>query len=163
MADQVMPCLPFSFDRRAFARVAATDYANRVRLRVLPGVDTSIIDLSSGGAAIELATRLLPGTAVEVLIEYPGQRVACRARVVRSRVEALPAGGGVRYVAALSFQEPLEIGDVRFEPEAGEATRQSGYLIPAAGEAEVPARAPTTRVERPNPSRIERNAPGSAE
>lgn len=75
--------------------------------RLRHGPDLLIVNLAEGGALVEAATRLLPGSSVELYLAAPGWRWFAAARVLRCGVSALVPEQGVRYRAALQFQRPL--------------------------------------------------------
>lgn len=94
-------------ERRAFRRLGRVHCALwTARLR--PGGDVEIRDLSEGGAAIDRAPRLLPGSMVQLHLAIPGWQGQVAARVVRCRVSGLSADSGMFYVAGLSFERPVE-------------------------------------------------------
>jgi hypothetical protein len=114
------PLLP---DRRECPRVVGGAGAGLIRLRVLPGREASLVNFSRGGVCIEVASRLLPGTPVDLQVALPERRWCGRAKVLRCRVSALVPGEGVRYEAALQFDPPLGLGDPdgEFERAVGKA------------------------------------------
>ena len=61
------------------------------------------MDVSDAGALVESATRLLPGTHVEVHVVSRDGRVLVRSRVTRASVHAVTADT-LRYRAALAFE-----------------------------------------------------------
>ncbi len=97
-------------------------WVNRARIR--PGRDVMLLDLSTGGARLEAAVRLLPGSRVELQLltaEVP-RVVACR--VLRCWVSALSGEDRIRYTAAVGFDTRLAI--------PGEDPKNDGYLLPHA-------------------------------
>jgi hypothetical protein len=70
-----------------------------------PGKDVNIIDLSGGGALVESACRMSPGTRTELQLFGPRKR-SIRGLIVRCRVTALSP---VRYQGAIVFDEHLEM------------------------------------------------------
>lgn len=66
------------------------------------GPELTVVDLSDGGALVEGAVRLLPGTRIDVHVMTRSGRVLTRARVTRARVCAL-AANRVVYRGALAF------------------------------------------------------------
>jgi hypothetical protein len=120
-------------ERRRFCRVAATACRDIARARVRPGRDGSLLNLSRGGACIEVASRVLPGTPVEVQLAVARCRWSGRARVLRCRVSALLPEDGVRYQAALQFDPPVE-ASVHTELESAlTAATRAGYQVPTEG------------------------------
>ncbi|MGE5357864.1 MAG: PilZ domain-containing protein [Bacteroidales bacterium] len=91
-------------ERRVWPRQAASACAWVIAARVRPGRDVRLIDLSRGGALIEGATRLLPGTVVDLQLVAEDARHDLRGKVLRSAVKALDHGGRVYYRAAVCFE-----------------------------------------------------------
>jgi hypothetical protein len=93
--------------RRATRQIPdPTQALSRVRLRT--GRELVVIDVSSLGALVEGATRLLPGTHVDVHITATQGRILVRARVVRCAVWGL-AADVVLYRGALAFGMLLDL------------------------------------------------------
>jgi len=136
-----------SCDRRRSARVEVATLAGVVHMRLPPGREAVLLNLSRDGACVEAGSRLLPGRPVEVLLALPGWGWRGRATVTRCRISALAIGNGVRYEAALQFELPLDpAGPARFLEAAQEASL-AGYTLPADTRRQVSARAVTTRHE----------------
>ena len=96
-----------SFDRRHFRRTGTGEHGI-VSARVRPGHLVIIIDVSAGGALIEISQRLLPGSAVDLQIDTIHRRTTLRGRVLRCAVNRLHSTS-VSYRAAIAFdrQWPL--------------------------------------------------------
>lgn len=77
--------------------------------RLRHGVDVDVLNLSTAGALIELAARLLPGATVEMHLGAADWAFSSPARVLRCYVSALSADDGVRYQAALRFDRPVPL------------------------------------------------------
>jgi hypothetical protein len=107
-------------DRRACPRAAASAYGI-VSARVRPGYVVDVIDVSCGGALVEVARRLLPGSVVDLHVDTMGRRTTVRGRVARCTVSRLQANS-VCYEAAIAFDHCLS-GFLE-----GQA---SGYALPA--------------------------------
>jgi PilZ domain len=92
--------------RRAVRRVPQpTETLSRMRLRT--GRELAVVDISPAGALVEGATRLLPGTHVEVHVVTRHGRLLVRTRVVRSSVWQLQADA-VSYRTALAFDAAVD-------------------------------------------------------
>jgi hypothetical protein len=127
-------------ERRQFERVAVGD-DRRIRAAIRAGRDVRLLDLSRGGALIQVATRLLPGSQVELQLMAGEWRWNSPGAVTRSRVWLLPREERVLYRAAVQFVRPMER-----EPQAqllealerGErrAVGHVGYELPAEGSAD---------------------------
>lgn len=103
--------------RRAARHEPAADSLFAVRVR--PGHDADVLNISTVGALIETACRLLPGTFIEIQLSAADRRTTIRARVVRSWVSRL-LPGHVRYRGGVGFDLPV--------PWLSEACR-SGHAI----------------------------------
>jgi PilZ domain len=97
-------------DRRTFRRAGSVEH--RIGFaRVRPGHPVAVIDLSAGGAFIELSRRLLPGSIVDLQLDTPQRRTTLRGRVLRCAVACL-ASTSVSYRAAIAFDHQcLWLGD----------------------------------------------------
>jgi len=106
---------PAAERRRSVRRNPSADEPlSQARLRA--GRELSVIDVSNAGALVEGATRLLPGTHVDVHIVTKDGRTLVRSRIVRAYVCYVDAAI-VRYRGALAFDRPLD-------------TSVAGYAIP---------------------------------
>jgi hypothetical protein len=96
-------------DRRTHVRLAVSQvpFVRAVRLRYGPAV--TLIDLSSGGAQIEIASfSVQPGSKVIVEIMDQQGTTAIPAHVLRCTVASVSP---LIYRAALSFMVPLDINE----------------------------------------------------
>ena len=109
-----------AIDRRRTLRRTRTEDHGIVAARVRPGHPLSLVDLSGGGALVETARRLLPGTSVDVYLEAQHRRATLRARVLRCAIVRFDATS-VCYRAAVAFDRPLPWF---VEDES------AGYLVP---------------------------------
>jgi hypothetical protein len=93
-------------DRRLHPRLTLSDleWLHTVRLKYGPVV--SVIDLSSGGAQIETASRLHPGAVVVVQISGTDGDVAVPSTVMRSQVSRVAPY--TMYRSALSFKRTID-------------------------------------------------------
>ena len=89
-------------DRRRSPRRHSLEEHGIVSVRVRPGQDVGLIDISATGALVESAQQLRPGTSVEVQVVAEARRASLRGRVVRCTVAGLQATG-VRYRGAIGF------------------------------------------------------------
>lgn len=97
-------------ERRLSVRVEVGSLSGVVHVRLLPGREAVLLNVSQEGACIEAPSRLLPGGPVEVHISTAGWVWRGRATVKRCRVSALVPDHGARYLAALQFDPPLGRG-----------------------------------------------------
>jgi hypothetical protein len=93
-------------ERRQTPRRVDPEAHGIVRVRIRPGHDASLLNISCGGAAIDTAHRLLPGTVVELQLETLVRRASARGRVARCAVVRVEANR-LWYRAALCFEEPI--------------------------------------------------------
>ena len=91
-----------------------------VNVRVRPGRDVALIDISAAGALVESAQQLRPGSPVELHLATEAQHTVVRGRVLRCSVAGLQATG-IRYRGAVGFDNhlPWFVEDLGF-----------GYLVP---------------------------------
>lgn len=96
--------------RRAIRRAPAADEPlSRMRLRAAR--ELVVINVSSSGALVESAARLLPGTHVDVHIVTSEGRTLVRSRVTRAYVSHLEADT-IRYRGAIAFERNVDTGFV---------------------------------------------------
>lgn len=89
---------------------AITEALSRIRLRA--GRELSVINVSSLGALVEGAARLLPGTNVDVHITAAQGRILVRARVMRYAVWKVTADVVV-YRGALAFSTDVDLPPIQ--------------------------------------------------
>ena len=116
----VATCTP---ERRQTPRLTTTECEWLTVVRLLPGREARVVNLSSTGALVETPARLLPGTGVSLLLGAPDWRQVIDALIVRCAVCALIPEDGARYRAGLLFR-----CEVAF-PRGG-----CGYQVPDAVE-----------------------------
>ncbi len=96
-------------DRRSSIRRTPVQCSWLLAARLRPGRQVRVVDLSSGGALVEVTVRLLPGAGVVLhLLGVDGPHTV-RATVLRCHVAALDRATGVRYRAALAFEQSFEM------------------------------------------------------
>lgn len=117
-------------ERRDFRRVGGRGCHESIRLRLRPGRDAWLLNVSRSGACLEVSSRLLPGTPVEALFAMSDWQWVAMARVTRCHVAALTSEGGVRYRAALKFDRPMD-SDCEKKVETFLASAQTGYQVPS--------------------------------
>jgi PilZ domain len=93
-------------DRRAHPRIPSAQLrVSRVRIPHRPAV--SLVDLSSGGALLELPFQMQPETRLAVQLQTPVEQVEVPFQLLRCYVADLK--GGVRYHAAGAFDNLLNL------------------------------------------------------
>jgi PilZ domain len=105
-------------ERRSTPRKTTFEEHGIMGVRVRPGRDGAVVDVSAGGMLIDTIHRLLPGTTVEVLLAGADRRTTIRGRIVRCAVASLH-GSVVRYRGA-----------VRFDRSIASFLDLDGYVIP---------------------------------
>ena len=98
---------PNDTDRRRAVRRLPQPGETLSRMRLRTGRELAVVDISPSGALVEGATRLLPGTHVDVHVVTRHGRVLVRTRVVRSSVWQLQADA-VSYRTALAFDAAVD-------------------------------------------------------
>lgn len=81
---------------------SAFPWITSVRLR--PGHEVRLIELSANSALVETSVSLAPDRVVVLELRVRKQLVEARGRVVRGYVAAIDAGGEVRYRGIVSFE-----------------------------------------------------------
>ncbi len=98
-------------ERRSSPRRTPAQCSWLVAARLRPGRHVRIVDLSAGGALLEITARLLPGATVVLhLLGVHGPHTL-RGTVLRCCVSALDRATGVRYRAALAFDQAFAMPD----------------------------------------------------
>ncbi len=111
-------------ERRASRRRPKGECGWVSRARVRPGLDVTLLDVSSGGALVEGSVRLLPGSRVELQLSSADAARVVAGRVLRCSVSALCGENVIRYTAAVGFDTRLAI--------PGDDSTRDGYLLPGA-------------------------------
>lgn len=109
-------------ERRHDARFTHERVAG-LRATVRPGWPAAVVDLSAGGALIEGSRALRPGARVHLQVSDGTRRVAMAAHVLRCAVAVVDPERGVRYRAALRFDQPCPL-------LAGEHWTRDGSAVP---------------------------------
>jgi hypothetical protein len=105
-------------------RQAQRTKANGLSARVRPGHRVHVLNVSVGGALLEAARPLRPGSGVEVQFERPDGRLRVCGTVVRCGISALDPERGPTYAAAVSFNDTFDW--------AREEGTPRGYALPDA-------------------------------
>ena len=94
-------------DRRTAVRVRFTGGVLPPAARIHPGRDVIVVDMSAHGALVEGVWRLRPGGRVELQLELDAREALVRGRVERCYVATLNHPTGVRYRAAIRFEDAV--------------------------------------------------------
>lgn len=93
-------------ERRRMRRLSRVDQHRITATRIRPGHHAVTLDVSAGGALIETAYRLLPGTSVELHVETDTRQTRLRGEVLRCAVAKVRADA-VCYRGAIRFDRHL--------------------------------------------------------
>jgi hypothetical protein len=86
-------------------RQAERDHQCAGTVRVRPGYDTTIVNLSTCGVLVETRHRLLPGHWLDMRMQVHGQTRRVRGLVMRSSIWTL-ASADAAYRAGIMFEYP---------------------------------------------------------
>ncbi len=103
-------------ERRSSPRRRAGECGWLQSARVRPGRDVIVLDLSTGGALVEAAVRMMPGASIVLHLIGVGCHHTVRGTVLRCYVAAIDRATGVRYRAALGFEEVFQVADAAHTP-----------------------------------------------
>ena len=102
-----VPAAATGADRRAFERVAVTDLPWVKGARLKYGAPLSLIDLSIGGAQVESAVTLRPGSTIVVQIHGEDKDIALASQVLRCHIAAIAPVA--TYRGALAFKRVVQL------------------------------------------------------
>ena len=86
-------------------------------MRVRPGLEATLVNLSEEGAVVETATYLRPGARTTIQLTHASGGWRVSARVARSWVAAILPERGVRYRGAFVFERRVDLPGTG-QPEA---------------------------------------------
>ena len=107
--------LGFESERRREPRRQTVADHGVVAIRIRPGIEARLLDVSAGGAHVQTTRRLPPGCLIHVQLAFPTCITTVRGRIVRTAVCSVSAAlvtyrCGVRFVRRLSWAvEPTGI------------------------------------------------------
>jgi hypothetical protein len=107
---------PHKVERRLSQRRQSFEAHGIALIRVRPGVDASMVDLSATGVLVETQRRLLPGASIEIHFVRDKRLAAVRGRVLRCAVVRLEPTAVCYRVAVLFDQHLSWLAD---DPSAG--------------------------------------------
>ena len=99
-------------DRRAHLRRSVTDLAWLHSVRITQGFDVQLIDLSEGGALIEITSPLKPGTNLTLELSGSGLDTVVPLEVLRCYISSL-RGAVTTYRGACAFEHLIELPGMR--------------------------------------------------
>ena len=98
-------------ERRRAIRKGRAELSWLRGLRLRPGLDVALVNLSAGGALVETPTRLRPGVRTVLRLTGAVGRWTVSGLVSRSWVAAVAREHGVVYRGALVFDEAIDFPD----------------------------------------------------
>lgn len=104
--DLARPVVSAKPERRRERRRRSPQEHGIVAARVRPGYIVSLVDISTRGAQLDTDRRLLPGSAVDLLLALQVGGLVVRGRVLRCSVTQVGAGE-VRYRGAVAFDRRI--------------------------------------------------------
>jgi hypothetical protein len=96
-------------ERRELPRIEYRDGVLPPTVRVRPGRDVVVVNLSAGGLLVEGVWRFRPGGSVDLHIAFDAHPIEARGRVLRCFVCGIDGREGVRYRAAIVLAAPIEV------------------------------------------------------
>ncbi len=96
-------------ERRRAMRKTRAELSWLRELRLRPGHDVALLNLSAGGALVETPTRLRPGARTVLRLTTGTDNWTVPGSVLRSCVAAVEPEHGVVYRGALVFDEALDL------------------------------------------------------
>lgn len=97
---------PHTVERRLSQRRQSFEGHGVAMIRVRPGVEASMVDVSATGVLVETQRRLLPGASIEIHFVRDKRLAAVRGRVLRCAVVRL-GPSSVWYRGAVLFDQHL--------------------------------------------------------
>ena len=98
-------------DRRRAIRKQRAELSWLLGLRLQPGLEVALVNLSTGGALVETPTRLRPGVRAVLRLTDAAGSWTVSGLVSRSWVSALAREHGVVYRGAVVFDEAIDLPD----------------------------------------------------
>jgi hypothetical protein len=96
-------------DRRLQQRIEYRAGVLPPTVKVRPGRDVVVVNLSPSGLLVEGVWRFRPGGSVELHIAFDGTPVGARGRVLRCYVSGIDRLTGIRYRAAIALSAPIMV------------------------------------------------------
>ncbi len=95
-------------ERRRHSRRPAAELGGLRTARLQPGLEAVLMDLSSGGALVETATRLRPAMKTVLQLKTPHGELQVPGDVVRAWVSAILPDRGLLYRGAVRFDRTID-------------------------------------------------------
>lgn len=94
---------------RADPRYPASALPGITGMRLSPGDNVRLLNISASGVLVEGKTRFVPGTRVSVIFEGPSAPKTVKGKVVRCQVSSIGGGGSLQYQSAIAFEAKIEL------------------------------------------------------
>jgi PilZ domain-containing protein len=107
-------------DRRIYPRLSPRDLSTPASIRIPNHPPVSLVDLSPGGALIDMPFQMRPDSRVTLEFRAASERMMLPFRMLRCYVTSL--GGGVQYQAAGEFEQQLDWKPLLADTEAQATT-----------------------------------------
>ena len=119
-------------ERRRGCRRRCVEEHGILAVRIRPGHQAVVVDVSDDGALIETGHRLLPGAAVELIMETSTNKTAVRGRVLRSSIASVRPSS-VSYRGAIGFDRALAWygNDGQDDPQGAVGEKRAGTAFRA--------------------------------
>jgi CheY-like chemotaxis protein len=108
----------YASDRRRARRRSAGELPWLWTVKLPSGTNVTVVDISSQGVLLETASKITPGTAIDLRVIGQDTNVCVPARMMRTEVAAVDPMG-VRYRVAAAFVSSLDIRGLEAQPVAG--------------------------------------------
>ena len=100
-------------NRRADTRYPAAAVREITGLRISPGDEATLVNISATGLLIDSTQRFAPGQRVTVHFEGRLATRQMKARIVRCQVSVISAKGSLQYQTAMAFDERIALPNDR--------------------------------------------------
>lgn len=107
-------------ERRRAPRTRMPAAGVAISVRIRSGPVASMLEFSAGGVLVESQSRLLPGTTIDLIVEWSDERIVMKGRVMRSSVVRL-VSSALSYRTAIAFDH---------QGAPSPTTGNSGYSVP---------------------------------
>jgi hypothetical protein len=91
-------------------------------LRLSPGGEAALVNISWSGLMARCERRLLPGVSVTVTLAGTFTPAVVKGRVARCEVGGIGKNGAIHYKTGIAFDEPISLPDEDQAPEAAPET-----------------------------------------
>ena len=126
-------------EARIDSRFPASAVPSITSVRLSPGDDVDLVNISKSGVLVEGRTRFVPGTRVTVIFEGGFTPANAKGKVVRCQVSSI-SGGALRYQSGIQFEKRLDQIDAHVPAAAPEAQPvRAATPTPAPAAVAVPA------------------------